>query len=242
MNEAYIPAIITASVALLAATGAQFLSHYLNIKREKKKNENEIYQEFIYPFLPEVLLYYDTETNFRKGHDVEQEVNLQDLLIRISQKVSYGNLKLLSAFYQIKKTDHFFDGRGYSKERNILRFMFWYLNYAIEILKEKQKKEKSDLLLEVERVQKLYGLWILLAEEMDFPLATELMKYDFYFYQSFLQEIDVDILREIIEIEPGLDKRRANFLKIMIREWERETNDYLEIPGLEDLKSHISSC
>lgn len=37
LDEAYIPAIITASVALIAAIGAQILNNWLTYKRENKR-------------------------------------------------------------------------------------------------------------------------------------------------------------------------------------------------------------
>lgn len=234
MNEAYIPAIITASVALIAAAGAQFLSHYLNKRREDKKENNEIYQEFIYPFLPEVLLYYVTETDFMKGKDLEKEVDLQNLLERISQKVSYGNTKLLSSYYQIKKMEHFSDGRGYTRERNILRFMFWYLDYAFAILNQKKSKEEK-LVDEVKRIQKLYGLWAIIAEEVEYNLASELMMYDFNFNQDFFLNLDMKTLRELVDIEDGVNKRRSAFLKKFINEWQGG----FEAPAVEEVKLHL---
>ncbi|EID42874.1 hypothetical protein [Parageobacillus thermoglucosidasius] len=237
MNEAYIPAIITASVALIAATGAQILAHILSNKRSKNEKKDKVYQEFIYPFLPYVLLYYNTETNFRKGHDVEKEVDIERLLDRISEKVSYGNMKLLSCYYNIIKFDHFFDGRGYSKEINILRFMFWYLDYAISIL-SKKKPIEQELILEVKKVQRLYGIWILIAQEIDFPLAIEIMKYDFYLNEKFLSELDIELLRNLVDYDSPLHDCRANLLKIIIQELKSKI-DY-EIDALEELETHLS--
>lgn len=232
-----VPAIITASVALIAAVSAQFLSHCLNDLREKRKRMNDIYQEFIYPFIPEVLLYCNTETNLKKGHDVEKEVDLNDLLKRISGKVSYGNIKLLSCYYQIKKTDHFFDGRGGSKERNMLRFMFWYLDYAVEILEQKKPAEEK-ILSEIVQVQKLYGIWVLVAEEIEFDLSIEFMKYDFYLSKYFISQIEMSSLRNLVANEKSSNYIKAKFLKEIIQELERNKEGDT-IPGLEELNSLI---
>lgn len=239
MNEDYIPAIITASVALIVAVGAQFLSHWLTKSRERELNNDIIYQEFIYPFLPEVLLYYDTETNFRKGHDVEKEVDIEQLLKRISQNVSFGNMRLLSAYYDIKKREHFFDGRGFGKERNTLKFMFWYLDYTLEILDRKNSKIEG-LISEIKRIQKLYGLWVLMAEESELPEATNLMAFDFYLNDDFFQNISIESLRRLVDLDtgPGHDGKRSDFVRQIIKQWESRA-DGTEIPALTEIKAYL---
>ncbi|MEC3884596.1 hypothetical protein VKA52_12755 [Halobacillus sp. HZG1] len=235
MNQ-YIPAIITASVALLAAIGAQFLSHFLNSKREKNKEKSEVYQEFIYPFLPEVLLYYHTETNFRKGHDVEKEVSLNSLLEKISLKVSYGNMKLLTYYYEARKYEYFFDGRGWSKERNLLRFLFWFLDYSANILKGMKPREE-EMYKEVIKTQKLYGIWVLVSEELEFDNSIEFMKYDFLLSDQFLKEINLKRLKKLVDNDFPQDDDRIRLLKEIISVFEEE--DIGTFPILDELKEHI---
>lgn len=228
--ESYIPAVITASVALIAATGAQILSHILSARRSVRENERSIYQEFIFPFLSKVLLYYSTETNFRKAHDVEKEVDLDKLVKDISGKVSYGNLKLLSCQYEIEKTIHFFDGRGGSEERNTLRFLFWFLDYCYQVISNMKDVEdyvRENMLREIRRNQKLYGIWILVAEEYHTPYshdAIEFMKYDFFYY-DLLPEYPIELIRELIDIEIAVDKRRLEFLKIFVEHTASKQED-----------------
>lgn len=219
--ENFIPAIITASVALIAATGAQILSHILTARRSRREKERDIYQEFIFPFLSKVLLYYSTETNFRKLHDIEKAVDLDNLINDISSKVSYGNLKLLSCQYEIEKTDHFFDGRGGSKERNVLRFLFWFLDYCYEVIsnmKDVEDNVHEKMLKEIIEKQKLYGIWILVSEEYHLPYSDdviEFMKYDF-FYFDLIPEYSIGLIRELVDTEPGVDRRRLDFLNRLI--------------------------
>lgn len=222
MTGEYILSIITASVALLAATGAQILAHILTSKRAKKERERTIYQEFIFPFFSKVLLFYDTETHYRKGHDVEKEIDVYDLVDSIAEKVRFGNLKLLSCFYEIEKTDYFFDGRGGTKERNVLRFLFWYLdnsylviNNMIDIEEDIQKK----MLAEIKKTQKLYGIWILISEEYHFTYSEDVidfMRHDFY-YLDLLPEFDLVLIKELVETEVAVDRRRLDFLSIIVQ-------------------------
>lgn len=237
MNGAYIPAIITASVALIAATAAQFLSHLFHAKRERKNRENDIYQEFIYPFIPEVLLYYDTST-YRKGHDIETEVVLENLLERISQKVSYGNMKLLLYSYETKKWDYLFDGRGWSKNRNMLKFIFWYLDYSVEILKNKKPVEET-LLSEIIQVQKYYGIWALVSEEIDYDLSVRFMSSD-YLFQKVVENIEMKGLRHLVDSNEIVNVQRAHVLKKVIMELQ-EQKETANIHGLNELKAVIDS-
>ena len=84
-------AIFSAIVAFLAAMVAQWISHRLTIKRENQKYNNEVIQEYILPRLNDVMLYIDTETHFRKGHDVEVEVKPEEIIKNIEYKVKYAN-------------------------------------------------------------------------------------------------------------------------------------------------------
>ena len=128
LSEEYIPAIITASVALFAAVLAQFIGHILNKKRQDNIFNMEVYQNFIAPYLSDVFLYYETETNFRKGHDVEKNINIEGLIDRISMQKQYGDVKLLQCFFDMKVPEYFFDGRGGTKKRSIIYLIFWYLD------------------------------------------------------------------------------------------------------------------
>lgn len=244
MNETYIPAIITAAVALIVAIGAQFLSHFFSQRRETKQRMNHVYQEFIYPFLPEVLLYYDTETNFRKEHDVEQKVDIENLLNKISEKVSYGNTGLLLHYYNIKKANHFFDGRGFQKERNILIFMFWYLDYALDILKNRDQNESQfeieKFILEVSKKQKLYGIWYIFAEETEIDNATELMKFDFYIPDEFIEKLNLKEIKKIIKTDytNEISEKRKKFIYKFFKVMESKGD---EIPIIKEIKdSHFN--
>ncbi|RAU91039.1 hypothetical protein [Paenibacillus sp. YN15] len=129
----YIPAIITASVALIAAVGTQFISHFLTAKREKDKENKSIYQEFITPFLSDVLFYFSTETDWRKEHDVERTIDRDQVVQQIAEKISFGDSNLINAIFDYTSSITFFDGRGESKNTSVLIVFFWYLNYSFHI-------------------------------------------------------------------------------------------------------------
>lgn len=174
-------------MALFVAVGAQFLSHYLQSQRIKKEEYNSIYQELVFPFLPEVLIYYETHTNFRKGHDVTKDLNADELIENIRKKSQLGNIKLLIRYNELIKTDYFYDGRGDAKNIGVLKFFYEYLSDVLMILK--RMKKDNDLTKSVEMIHKKYGIWILVSEEMGYEDATNVMSYDFLLDDNFYKEI-----------------------------------------------------
>lgn len=73
-------AILTATVAFVAAVCAQWISHLFSKLRERTKENNEIIQELILPNINDVILYLETETHYRKEHDVEIEIKPEEEL------------------------------------------------------------------------------------------------------------------------------------------------------------------
>ncbi|MGR6338162.1 hypothetical protein ACU5CE_09935 [Priestia megaterium] len=185
--------------AFIGAVIAQVLSHVFSIVRENNTYNKKVYQEFIYPFVTDVVLFYKTETNFRKGHDVEKEIDLEKLIEDMSEKISYGNMKLMSAIYHYQSSSHFFDGRGGTQERERLKVFFWYLDYTVYILNKLPKKD-NEMIEEIINVQKHYAIWYLVFEKLDvYEETVEFMQYDFYFPKWYMDKLSIDELRMVIE-------------------------------------------
>lgn len=197
MSSEYIPAIITASFALLTAVGAQFLAHYLQNKRIYKENDNRAFQELIFPFLPEILLFYETETDFRRGHDVEKNIDVKDLVERISTRIQFSNMELLSRYNELIKSEYFYDAKGDVKEIQTLRFFYAYLSYSLEVLNKKSLKEE-ELVKQLDIVRKKYGIWILVSEEIGYESSIEVMSLDFLISNNFYYNSHQDNLNELV--------------------------------------------
>lgn len=228
-------------MALFAAVGAQFLSHYLQSRRIKKEEYNSIYQELVFPFLPEVLIYYETHTNFRKGHDVTKDLNADELIESIRKKSQLGNIKLLIRYNELIKTDYFYDGRGDAKNIGVLRFFYEYLSDVLMILK--RMKKDNDLTKSVEMIHKKYGIWILVSEEMGYEDATNVMSYDFLLDDNFYKEISQRKLNSLIadstESTESHSKNRKIILKILLNEFSK--NGELDVEVIRKLKESLVS-
>jgi hypothetical protein len=220
----YVPAIITASVALIAAVGAQFISHYLTAKREKSKDYKTIYQEFISPTLSDVLFYFVTETDWRKGHDVEKTIDSENVMERISKKISYGDSNLINALYSYTSFITFFDGRGEAKNTSILNTFFWYLNYASFIINN-LKNVNKEILERVTYTQKMYGLWTILSDSFGFSTATNILSWKWAWeHIEFLNSQPIENLKQILNNDEGHKYLKKNLFINMQKEMIRTSS------------------
>lgn len=223
MSSEYIPPIITASFALLAAIGAQFLAHYLQNKRIDQEKNNKVYQELIFPFLSEILIFYEIETSFRKGHHIEKKIDAKDFVERISKKIQYSDMKLLARYNELIKSEHFYDAKGDIREIYTLKFFYEYLSYSLEIM-EKNKFKEIELFKQIDITRKQYGIWILISEDIGYQSAIEVMSFDFLIPEEFYLNSLLNNLNELISSESKTSSttNRHRLLKCLVNKITRE--------------------
>ncbi|RAS75226.1 hypothetical protein [Priestia endophytica] len=227
--------------AFVGAVIAQVLSHWFSVRREKSKSNKEIYQEFVYPFLTEVILFYETETDFRRGHDVEKEIPISGVIEKMSKKISYGNTKLMSAFHSYKSSSYFFDGRGYGQERELIKLLFWYLDCVVNVLNKLPKKDKETI-HKVKDIQKHYGIWYLVFEKLDsYEDAVKFMQLKDSFPKCYMKNLSIDDLHWIIDSNPKDFHERVqefleNFINMTDVELEEENQSIEEGSAFYTLK------
>lgn len=210
MDQAYIPAIITASVAFIVGVGAQFLSNWLTSRREKKKYYREVYENFISKFLMDVLLYFDTHTSPRKMHDVEQEINISNVISNMEAIIHYGNNKLQSSFLEYKTRNHFYDPVGNLKERVELKICFYFLIYTVHVFKKIDFKLSYRMEGHLINNIKGYGYWIIDSEVNGYDKDLQSMYTLGMVNPNALVSISI---RSIIKyVENDDDTRRKLFL------------------------------
>ena len=235
VDTTLIPAIITASIALLAAIGAQMLSHWFTLRRERKKDAKKTYQEFIYPFLNDILLFVNTETDFRKDHDVEIPINSDGLIKQIEKKISLGNSKLLNAIYFYRHSITFFDGRGMSRDVSILNIFFEFLSYSNEILKH-TGDANNDILVNIKETQKLYGIWSVLTNIYGFETSSDILRWKWLWSKGYLDRITLEELTVLMNqphvhtytIKSFIESMKYEFIKAGEEENESVPIGYLK--------------
>ncbi|MFJ7828410.1 hypothetical protein [Psychrobacillus sp. NPDC096623] len=134
--EDYIPAIITASVALIAAVSAQLLNSRLTHNREMKSYLREVYENFVYEFFIDILIYADIVSMPRREHDTKRDVDINKVMDNMFRKIHYGNKQLKSLHLEYKSLKYMEDFRGDSEHITIMKTCYFFSLYSKEIFKK----------------------------------------------------------------------------------------------------------
>ena len=186
------PAILTATATLVGAfvgaCFAQFFSHILTLRREKKNALRLNYQKLYSPVLLKVYAYYDISTHFRRGHDVlpgaSEEKILEEIIEHIGENLMYATPKLISSYHQLYKYNYEDDATGFRKDYYTLKLLEHFLD---EI--SKYDIFDKDNLKKVRRYRNLYLIWKILTDANDsMYFALEVLRYDFYFNKKLLEK------------------------------------------------------
>lgn len=217
-------AIFTATVAFVAAMLAQLLSHNLTRRRENIKDKKIVVQELVLPVLNDVILYIDTEMDFRKGHDVEVEIDSKEIIRKISNNVKYGNSKLINAIFKYKQSVTFFDGRGGNERRQTYSVFYFFLDYAIDVLHRSDYTDEY-LLDIIDKSQKLSGLAYLLMDLLGVEEALRILSYKWQLTNEFWKEISNDsldiILSEKFSKHSNVEHIQISVLNALIGSFEK---------------------
>ncbi|WP_144788228.1 hypothetical protein [Lysinibacillus fusiformis] len=236
MVPSLVPAIITATVAFIAALIAQFLSHHFSRKREEIKEYKQVNQELIFPNLNDVILFIETETHFRKGHDVEETIDPNKIIKEFQSKISYGNTSLISALHRYRNSFAYFDGRGEGQNMRTFEVFFTYLGYAEESLK-KSNIHDDYLLKLIKNNQKIYGISFLLADLIGKEKTFQLLSHRWLWSYDFLDRISTSLLEELIANynNHSVDNHKLMCFINVIKEGFYESSDLEGMGYLKDL-------
>ncbi|MEK4978154.1 hypothetical protein [Bacillus sp. FSL K6-6540] len=196
LPDAYKPALITSSTAILGAfigaIVAQYLSHKLTLKRERTKQLSEIYYKLYSPIIFEIYAFIDICTHFRRGHDINSDVDEAAIYDKIFNHVEanlmFASPRIKKAFFDVKKSKYSFDGSGFMSKISELLFLLNLLEDLHHLVIKTSiydKENQNDLM-----ANKIYLLtWALLlyicADEAE---ALETIKYKWLFDKSLLTE------------------------------------------------------
>ncbi|MGG3662535.1 hypothetical protein [Bacillus gobiensis] len=225
--EEYIPAIITASVALIAAVGAQFLNNFLTYKRENKKYLREVYEKFISEYFMDVLLYIDVETDPRKGHDIEEQIDINKVINSMMNKMHYADRNLQGVYFDFKTRNHFYDPKGDIKEILGIKICYYFLAYSNFIMKKLKIKFDKGLKFRLNYNLKAYGYWHLLSELYGYEnrLTNEDMTALHMTKKFVLEEFSLKKIDSLINHHHKMEKKAKEFL-IKVREKNDITKNY----------------
>lgn len=139
MDITYIPAIITASIALLAAILAQSLNNYFTIRRENQKYYREIYEKLISKRMHKFLEYsYLYNSPFDDEYLVKKDLSVIILDMEDSLHYLNGELQMLHSYYKINR---YLDDANENIEKELqFQIAFFYIRYSMEIFRKSKIK------------------------------------------------------------------------------------------------------
>ncbi|MFU7590089.1 hypothetical protein ACMX9J_14285 [Priestia sp. RMT2NF4] len=197
--EAYIPAIITASVALIVGVGAQFLNSWLTARRENKKYRREIYEEFISEFFVDILTYVSVKTQPRSDHDVKLDVkDISTTVENMFKKIHYGDRHLQSLNLAHKTSSHLEDFKGDSQETLQIKIFYFFLIYSKKIFKKTSFKLDKSVKFQLDHSIREYAYWYIYAETRDFHEAPNKLKSLTMCSEQILQRYSLKYFRKLI--------------------------------------------
>ncbi|MEZ0482668.1 hypothetical protein [Planococcus sp. SSTMD024] len=223
-----------AAGAIAAVSGMKIANNRTKTKKREVK-EQTIMNEFIVPFLPEVMSFYQLEV---LGKDPLSAVDRELLVDRIyshSLEEEYRRFDRHEALARLQSLAK----PAKNSQQELLHFLFWYLDFSNIILKD--VLEPSDpLLREARLLEKQFAAWCICHEELqeDAPASVlELIHHSSYF-AGVLKEIEAGVFREMMADDELRSERRGNFARIIFQAFEKKAQGEVELHAVEQFHEH----
>jgi hypothetical protein len=230
INETYIPlvsVIIGAFIGAMAAILAQLVSHYFTKRRESDKYNKEIYQKLYAPILLDIYAFYDIKTNFRRGHDINDWINEDDIrnkiITHIGTNLMYAEPVLISAFHEVKKYEYYEDFSGFYylvKDYDLLLIVL----ETLEKLSIKNKLFNKEISQTINRYKIKYLLWKATMHILqDSNKSIEIMSLDFMFDSTKYKRSIYKKMKNIYNKSTLKEKVIFYWYKIIKRKYNNST-------------------
>lgn len=197
MPVEYIPAIITASVALIAAVLAQLLNNLLTVRRDKVSYYKSIHKELISKYLSSLLknayLYKRPfeETNLPFS-------SLQDTIIEMEKDLQHFN-STLQVNYSYYSVNRFLDGANRNVEMRLeFEIAFYFILYAKEVFKRAKIKTDDDFLTQLDHIANRYAYLAIGTEIQGYATTKDNLISLNQFFLNTLDDYPLDYYEDII--------------------------------------------
>lgn len=204
LPDSYKPALITSSTAILGAFigafVAQYLSHKLTLKRDRLKHLGEIYYKLFSPIIFEIYSYIDIRTHYRRGHDINPDVNenliFSQIFNHVESNLMYASPKLKKSFHEVKKSTYSYDGSGFITQQLDLLFLLAILEdlHSLESVLKMYDEENINELIN----NKIYLIiWTLILHiSSDESEALEVIKHKWLLDDATLNERNYRLIKK----------------------------------------------
>ncbi|ANU17472.1 hypothetical protein BBI11_10755 [Planococcus maritimus] len=225
---------------LAAAPIAAFFGMKIIKKRTKNKElevqKRAIMNEFVLPFLPEVMSFYHLEVLGKDPFSVVDSEKLLQAICSLSSQETYQRFDRNGALIHLQELG----ATAKEDQQQLLKFLFWYLDYSNGIL-EAVPEETNFLIREAMLLEKQFAVWCICHEElrMDAPDSVlELIHYSSYF-AGVLKEMETGVFREMMADDELRNERRGNFVRIIFQDFENNAQGLVELEAIEQFHEHF---
>lgn len=223
-----------AAGAIAAVSGMKMANNRTKSKKQELK-EQTIMDEFVVPFLPDVMGFYQLEVLGKDPLSAIDREKLVDGIYRQSLADEYHRFDRHEALGQLQEVAQ----AAKNNQRDLLKFLFWYLDFSNTILKD-VLAQSHPLLREARLLEKQLAVWCICHEELqnDAPGSVpELIHHSSYF-AGVLKEIEAGVFREMMGDDELRDERRGNFVRIIFQAFEKEAQGEVELKAVEQFHEH----
>ncbi|QQD81094.1 hypothetical protein JD965_14395 [Bacillus siamensis] len=184
------PAILTSATTLIGAfigaCVAQYFSHRLGLKREKKSNQRIFYNELFAPILLKMYTYCDYVTEFNKrilkdDHPIDENQLLCEINDHIGKNLKYASPKIINAYNKLKQFEYVDDMLGKGEDIAQYHLFEEILNELIKIAPYDRKSKK-----EISKYRTMYFLLKVLTYLHGKKSAAQFLECRFIFKKNKL--------------------------------------------------------
>lgn len=225
-----------AAGAIAAASGMKIANNRTKSKKQELK-EQTIMDEFVVPFLPDVMGFYHLEVLGKDTLSAIDREKLVEGIYRQSLVEEYRRFDRHDALDQLQDLAP----AAQNSQQELLKFLFWYLDFSNAILKD-VLAQSNPLLRETRLLEKQLAVWCICHEELqaDAPGSIlELIHHSSYF-SSALREIEAGVFREMMADDELRSERRGNFVRIIFQAFEKEAQGEVELKAVEQFHEHYN--
>lgn len=225
-----------AAGAIAAASGMKMANSRAKNKEQELK-EQTIMNEFVAPFLPGVMGFYHLEA---LGKDPLSAIDCEKLVDGIFQQSlaeEYHRFDRHEALGQLQEVAQ----AAKNNQRDLLKFLFWYLDFSNTILKD-VLAQSHPLLRETRLLEKQLAVWCICHEELQedaLASVSELIHHSSYFIDA-LKEMEVGVFRELMADDELRNERRGNFARIIFQAFEKQAQGEVELKAVEQFQEHYN--
>lgn len=189
--------LITIAVIVLIASILPQGFAYIYIRRKEKIQEyKNINQELILPYLNDVILFIEKETDYLHGSEIR--INPDKIISNIQGRIGFGDSRLINALYRYRNSISYFNGKGEAKNIATYEVFYFFLEHAYDCLVK--SRYKDDFLIDlILKNQKIYGIAFVLTTLIGREEALKILSHKTLWTSKFLDKISFGLLEDLIK-------------------------------------------